>query len=60
MINPRRVWSHGKWIEVEDLDYPPKNKARAEKHAPQRQQEFAKVPLQWATDAAKAAPWSGF
>jgi hypothetical protein len=59
MINPRRVWSHGKWIEVEDLDYLPKNKARAEKRARQRQQEFVKVPLQWATDAAKATGTRG-
>ena len=49
MIHPRWVTAHGKQILVETLETPSMKTREAVKH-----QQFVKVPLQWAADAAKA------
>ena len=54
MINPRWVTTHGKQILVETLETPSMKAREARK-----QQQFAKVPLQWAADAAKATGTRG-
>ena len=54
MINPRWVTAHGKQILVETLETPIMKVGEASK-----QQQFVKVPLQWAADAAKATGTRG-
>ena len=54
MINPRWVTAHGKQILVETLKTPGMKAREAGK-----QQQFVKVPLQWAADAAKATGTRG-
>lgn len=47
MINPHMMFTHGKWIEVEDLDYPPKGKApRRPKRKPFKI-DWVKLPNYW-------------
>jgi hypothetical protein len=53
MIDPRWVTAHGKQILVETLEMPSTNAHEA------RKQQFVKVPLQWAVDAAKATGTRG-
>ena len=54
MTNPRWVTAHGKQILVETLETPNVKALEARK-----QQQFVKVPLQWAADAAKATGTRG-
>jgi hypothetical protein len=54
MINPRWVTTHGKRILIETLETPGMQAREAMK-----QQQFVKVPLQWAADAAKATGTRG-
>jgi hypothetical protein len=49
MSDPRWVTAHGKQILVETLETPNVKALEARK-----QQQFVKLPLQWAADAAKA------
>jgi len=54
MINPRWVTTHGKRILIETLETPGMQAREAMK-----QQQFVKLPLQWAADAAKATGTRG-
>jgi hypothetical protein len=54
MINPRWETAHGKQILVETLETPSMKALEDRKH-----QQFAKVPLQWAADAAKTTGTRG-
>ena len=54
MINPRWVTAHGKQILVETLETPSMKALEDRKH-----QQFVKVPLQWAADAANATGTRG-
>ena len=54
MTHPRWVTAHGKQILVETLESPIMKVGEASK-----QQQFVKVPLQWAADAAKATGTRG-
>jgi hypothetical protein len=54
MTNPRWVPAHGKEILVETLETP---SMKALEH--RKQQQFVKVPLQWAADAANATGTRG-
>jgi hypothetical protein len=54
MINPHWVTGHGKRILVEELETPGMKIRRTRK-----QQEFVKVPLQWAADAAEVTGTRG-
>jgi hypothetical protein len=49
MTHPRWVTAHGKQILVETLETPSMNALEPKKH-----EQFVKLPLQWAADAAKA------
>jgi hypothetical protein len=52
--NPSRVWSHGKWIEVEYLDDdPPKAKRRRPKRKP-FVVEWVKLPDYWIEQLERA------
>jgi hypothetical protein len=54
MINPHWVTAHGKPILVEELETPGMKIRKTRK-----QQEFVKVPLQWAADAAEVTGTRG-
>jgi len=54
MINPRWVTAHGKQILVETLETPSMEALEPKKH-----EQFVKLPLQWAADAAKATGTRG-
>jgi hypothetical protein len=54
MINHRWVTTHGKRILIETLETPGMQAREAMK-----QQQFVKLPLQWAADAAKATGTRG-
>ena len=54
MTHPRWVTAHGKQILVETLETPSMKALEPKKH-----EQFVKLPLQWAADAAKATGTRG-